>query len=159
MGGDATWRKGKRREKTAAQRLSATSNCTATRRLSRSCSVYDGLRQPLSLYYRSWPSNPSKDCQTPSKTTMRCLFLALRRLCQPIPALYRCEQQNLPLWGYYTDSGCRIPAQMYTIPSWLDGIAQTDIVPSWAHSASRELRLERGRTASTRRLQEKVRRS
>ena len=134
-----------------------TSNCTATRRLSPSYGVYHGWRQPLSLYYRSHPSNPSKDCQTPSKTTMRCLFLALRRLCLPIPALYRCEQQNLPLWGYYTDSYCRMPAQMYTMPSWLDGIARTDIVLSWAHSASRELRPERGRAASTRRLQEKVR--
>src|SRR5262249_47927140 len=50
-------------------------------------------------------------------------------------------------------------AQMYTIPSWLDGIARTDIVPSWAHSTSRGLRPERGRAASTHRLQEKVRRS
>src|SRR5262245_2526317 len=41
----------------------------------------------------------------------------------------------------------------------LDGIARTDIVPSWAHSASRELRLERGPAASARRLQENVRRS
>ena len=134
-----------------------TYNCTSTRRLIPSCGVYDGLRQPLSLYYRSWPSNPSKDCQTPSKTTIRCLFLALHRLCLPIPALYRCEQQSLPLWGYYTDSGCRIPAQMYTIPSWLDGMARTDIVPSWAHSTSRKLRPERRRQASTRRLQEKIR--
>ena len=136
-----------------------TSNYTATRRLSHSYRVYHGWRQPLSLYYRSHPSNPSKDCQTPSKTTMRCLFLALRRLCLPISALYRCEQQNLPLWGYYTDSYCRIPAQMYTIPSWPEGSAWTDSAPSWAHSASRERRPERGRKASTRRLQEKVRRS
>jgi hypothetical protein len=32
-----------------------------------------------------------------TKTTIQGLFLALSRLCQPIPALYRCEPQNLPL--------------------------------------------------------------
>src|SRR6266702_4112840 len=78
---------------------SRTYSCTATRRLILSYGVYDGLRQPLSLDYRSHPSNPSKDRLTPSKTTMRCLFLALRRLCQHIPALYRCEQHNLPPEG------------------------------------------------------------
>src|SRR5262249_3045506 len=56
----------------------------------------------------------------------------------------------------YTDSGCRIPAQMYTIPFWLDRVARTELVPSWAHSASRALCPERRRAASTRRLQEKV---
>jgi hypothetical protein len=51
-----------------------TYNCTATRRLIPSCGVYDGLRQPLSLYYRSWLPNPSKGRLTPSKTPMRRLF-------------------------------------------------------------------------------------
>ena len=47
-------------------------------------------------YYGSRLSNPSKDCLTPSKTTIRCLFLALSRLCQVIPGLYRCEPHKLP---------------------------------------------------------------
>ena len=29
--------------------------------------------------------------------------------------------------GYYTDSDCEVPAQMYTIPLWLDSAARTDI--------------------------------
>ena len=44
-----TMQKGKRQGKTAAQRLSATYNCTATRRLSPSYGVYYGSWQPLSL--------------------------------------------------------------------------------------------------------------
>ena len=47
-------------------------------------------------YYRSRLSNPSKDCLTPSKTSTKCLLLALGRLCQAIPGLYRCKQHNLP---------------------------------------------------------------
>jgi hypothetical protein len=76
-----------------------TYNCAATRSLILSYGVYDGLRQPLSPYYRSRLSNPRKGRLAPSKPTIRGLFLALHRLCQPIPALYRCEQHNLPLWG------------------------------------------------------------
>ena len=79
------------------KQLEATYNCTATSRLTPSCGVNYGLWQPLSLYYRSHLSNPSKDCLTPSKTAIQGLFLALSRLCQPRRALYRCEQQNLPL--------------------------------------------------------------
>ena len=85
--------------KTAAQRRRCNFSLSGHPPSNPSCGVNDGLRQPLSLYYRSHPSNPSKDRLTPSKTTIRCLFLALGCLCQPIPALYRCEQQNLPLWG------------------------------------------------------------
>ena len=36
--------------------------------------MYDGWRQPLSLYYRSWLSNPRKSRLAPSKTTMQRLF-------------------------------------------------------------------------------------
>ena len=46
----------------------------ATSRLSPSYGVYDGWRQPLSLYYRSWLSNPRKGRLAPSKTTMQRLF-------------------------------------------------------------------------------------
>src|SRR6266566_3178303 len=56
-----------------------TCNCTATRRLIPSCGMHYGFRQPVSLCYRSHPPNPSKDRLTPSKTTMRCLFLGSRR--------------------------------------------------------------------------------
>ena len=75
----------------------STSNYPATRRLTPSCGVNDGLRQPLSLDYRSHPSHPRKDCLPPSQTTMQGLFLALSRFGQPIPALDRCEPQYLPL--------------------------------------------------------------
>jgi hypothetical protein len=44
------------------------------RRLILSCGEYDGLRQPLALYYRSWLSNPSKDCLPPSNPLMQRLF-------------------------------------------------------------------------------------
>ena len=47
---------------------------TATRRLSRSYGVYDGLQPPLALYYCSQPSNPCKDRLAPSKTPRRRLF-------------------------------------------------------------------------------------
>jgi hypothetical protein len=73
-----------------------TYNYAASSRLIPSCEVHYGLRQPLSLYYRSRLSNPSKDCLTPYNTTIRRLFLALSRLCQVLPALYRCEPHNLP---------------------------------------------------------------
>jgi hypothetical protein len=74
-----------------------TYNCTATHHLSPSCRDVLRLSAAFVIYYRSRLFNPSKDRLTPSKTTIRCLFLVLGRLCQAIPALYGCEQQNLPL--------------------------------------------------------------
>jgi hypothetical protein len=131
-----------------------TSNYPATRRLTPSCGVNDGLRQPLSLYYRSRLSNPSKDCLTPSKTTIQYLFLALSRLCKHIPVLYRCEQQNLPLESIMQ---ILVAEYLHKCILFLAGWNGSDKYhPSCAHSASRELRLERGREASIHRPQEKV---
>ena len=56
-------------QKTAAQRLSATSNCRATRRLIPSCGVNYGFRQPLSLF-------TALGCLTLAKTALRRLIPA-----------------------------------------------------------------------------------
>jgi len=56
--------------------------------------VYDGWRQPLSLYCRSWLSNPHKGRLAPSKTTMRRLFWP----CAAFASLYR----------LYTDASSKI---------------------------------------------------
>jgi hypothetical protein len=46
--------------------------------------------------YHSWLYNPRKGRLTLSHTSTGCLFLALGRLCQALPAFYRCEQYKLP---------------------------------------------------------------
>jgi hypothetical protein len=78
------------------ERRSRTNNCAATRRLTASCKGVLRRSAACVTYSRSRQSNPSKDCLTPSKTRMRCLFLALSRLCQALPGLYRCEPHKLP---------------------------------------------------------------
>src|SRR5438552_18898740 len=98
-------------------------------------------------------------------TALGCLTLAktARRRLRPPGGAFSGLEPPLPAYtgfiqmraaksasvGYYTDSACRIPAQMYTILFWPEGSARTDSAPSWAHSASRALRPERGREAST----------
>src|SRR2546428_9087992 len=92
-------------------------------------------------------------CLTLAKTAWRRLRPpsgAFSGLEPPLPAytgFIQMRAAKSTSVGYYTDSACRIPAQMYTIPSWLEGRARTDSAPAWAHSTSRELRRERGRKA------------
>src|SRR5206468_2196323 len=78
----------------------------------------------------------------PGITALGCLTLAkapwhrLRPPCSafsglapPLPAETGFRQMRATKStsvGYYTDSTCRIPTQMYTIPSWLEGSARTD---------------------------------
>jgi hypothetical protein len=74
MGGDATWRGGQRREKTAAQRLSATFHYTTTSRPIPSDEGILRLAAAFVALYCSHLPNPSKDRLTPSNTSTRYLF-------------------------------------------------------------------------------------
>jgi len=60
--------------------------------------VYYGLRQPLLLFTARRCLILAKTA-LPSKASTGRVFLALRRLCQAIPGLDRCEQHNLPVQG------------------------------------------------------------
>ena len=66
--------------------------------LSRSYGVYDGWRQPLSLYYRSRLSNPRKGRLAPSKTTMQRLFWPGAAFAS-IDRLYTAASNKLYLCG------------------------------------------------------------
>src|SRR5262245_56885035 len=109
----------------------------------------------------------------PCITARGCLTLAKaawRRLSLPFGAFFWPCTAFASLYRLWTDASSTIDlcgvldrfwlqhtcTNVYYSP-WLDGIARTDIVPSWADSTSRELHPERGRQASTRRLQEKLR--
>jgi hypothetical protein len=105
MGKEGTCRKGKKRGKTAAQRLSATYNCTATSLLIPSCGVYDGWRQPLPLF-------TALVLLTLAKTALRLLIPAWSAFFWPRAAF-------VSLYRFYTDTRSKICLRRGLCRFWL----------------------------------------